>query len=58
LRACGRRNVHSVLLATAHAFHTPGTFFPAVRVTSERNGSLDATLGRMENLDRVRVVVT
>jgi len=48
----------TVRLATTHTFDRPGTYFPAVRVTSERNGAMDATLGRMENLDRVRVVVT
>ena len=48
----------SVKLTTTHTFDAPGTYFPAVRVTSERDGLLDATLGRMENLDRVRVVVT
>jgi hypothetical protein len=48
----------SVRLTTAHAFDAPGTYFPAVRVVSERDGNVDATLGRMENLDRVRVVVS
>lgn len=36
--------------------HT-GTFFPAVRVSSARNGELGAPYGRVENLARVRVVV-
>jgi hypothetical protein len=48
----------SVKISTTHTFDAPGTYFPAVRVTSERDGNVDATLGRMENLDRVRVVVT
>ena len=34
----------------------PGTFFPAVRVTSARNGDLNAQYGRAQNLARVRVV--
>jgi hypothetical protein len=48
----------SVKLATTHTFDTPRTYFPAVRVISERDGHVNAKLGRMENLDRVRVVVT
>jgi hypothetical protein len=48
----------SVTLCTSYTFDTPGTYFPAVRVTSEREGDVEATLGRMENLGRVRVVVT
>jgi hypothetical protein len=48
----------SVKLATTHTFDTPGTYFPAVRVVSERDGKLDARLFRIENLDRVRIVVT
>jgi hypothetical protein len=48
----------SMRLTTTHTFNTPGTYFPAVRVTSERDGSVDAILYRMENLDRVRVIVT
>jgi hypothetical protein len=47
----------SVTLTTTHAFAEAGTYFPAVRVISERDGHVDAKLGRMENLDRVRVVV-
>jgi hypothetical protein len=47
----------SVKLSTTYSFERSGTYFPAVRVVSERDGRLDATLGRMENLARVRVVV-
>jgi hypothetical protein len=47
----------SVHLTTTHAFDAPGTYFPAVRVVAERDGKVDAKLGRMENLDRVRVIV-
>lgn len=48
----------SLKLSTTHTFDTAGTYFPAVRAVSERDGRLNAKLGRMENLDRVRVVVT
>jgi len=39
-------------------FDAAGTYFPAVRAECERDGDLTATTGRVENLDRVRVVVT
>jgi hypothetical protein len=48
----------SLHLSITHTFDAPGTYFPAVRVVAERDGNVDATLGRMENLDRVRIVVT
>ena len=48
----------SLRLSTTHTFDAPGTYFPTVRVVTERDGNVVATLGRMENLDRVRVVVT
>lgn len=40
-----------------HAFDTPGTYLVALRVTSERNGDVDAVSARVQNLDRVQVVV-
>ena len=36
----------------------PGTYFPAVRVTAQRDGDPHATLFRVPNLARVRVVVS
>lgn len=39
-------------------YDEPGTYFPAVKVTSARDGHEDDTFARVENLDRVRVVVT
>ncbi|ABW11005.1 conserved hypothetical protein [Parafrankia sp. EAN1pec] len=44
-------------LTIAHTFTRPGTFFPVVRVTSERNGDPKAPFGLVQNLARVRVVV-
>lgn len=44
-------------LETTHAFSKPGTYFPSVRVSSQRNGNADTPHARMPNLDRVRVVV-
>jgi hypothetical protein len=48
----------SLRRSTTHAFDTPGTYFPVVRVVAERDGNVDAVLGRIENLARVRVVVS
>jgi hypothetical protein len=42
---------------TTHAFEEPGTYFPAVRVTSHRHGEVGAAYRRISNLGRVRVVV-
>ncbi|MDB5431935.1 MAG: hypothetical protein JWP35_3051 [Caulobacter sp.] len=49
----------AVKLSTTHAFDKPGTYFPAVRVISHRQGVMDPKAARrIENLGRVRVVVT
>ena len=48
----------SVRLETTHAFDTPGTYFPSVRVTAHRDGDVDAAHCRLLNLGRVRVVVS
>ncbi len=39
-------------------FERPGTYFPAVRITSQRAGDTAARHGRVQNLGRVRVIVT
>ena len=41
-----------------HIFDRPGTYFPAVRACSHRDGDIDEPTRRIENLGRVRVVVT
>jgi hypothetical protein len=41
-----------------HAFEEPGTYFPALRVTSHRQGDVDSPFARVQNLGRVRVVVS
>jgi hypothetical protein len=48
----------TLTLATEHAFDRPGTYFPAVRVSSHRDGDTDDRTRRIENLARVRVVVS
>lgn len=44
-------------LAVAHTFDVPGTYFPAVRVSSHREGRLDTATRTVPNLARVRVDV-
>ena len=44
-------------LTASHACSAPGTYFPALRVTSQWLGQMGNPDGRIENLGRVRVVV-
>jgi hypothetical protein len=48
----------SVTVSARHAFAEPGTYFPALRATSQRQGSATTRFARVQNLGRVRVVVT
>jgi len=43
--------------SVTHTYDTPGTYFPAVRVTAHREGDVSARSRRVENLGRCRVVV-
>lgn len=45
-------------VSTEHTFTEPGTYFVSVKVTAERNGDADADYALLQNIDRVRVVVT
>lgn len=47
----------TVQVKAAHAFAQPGTYFPVVRVTSERQGNAKSPFGLVQNLASVRVVV-
>jgi hypothetical protein len=47
----------STRITRDYAFATPGTYFPALRVTAQRLGQADNPHGRVMNLGRVRVVV-
>lgn len=50
---------HSRVAVTAkYTFSKPGTYFPALRVTSNRQGDAASPYAQMQNLGRVRVVVT
>jgi hypothetical protein len=46
-----------VTVTTTYIFSKPGTYFPTLRVASQRNGDSKTSFTRIENLDRVRVVV-
>jgi hypothetical protein len=47
-----------VTLTRQHTFARPGTYYPALRATSQREGKADSPYARVMNLGRVRVVVT
>lgn len=47
-----------VRLGITHTFSKPGTYFPALRVASQRDGDFSTPFARVQNLGRVRVVVT
>lgn len=44
-------------LTPTHSFSEPGTYFITVRAVSQRNGNTETPFTRIQNLDRVRVVV-
>jgi hypothetical protein len=46
-----------VSASVTHAYDRPGTYFPAARVSSHREGDVNATLRLVQNLGRARVVV-
>jgi hypothetical protein len=45
-------------LRATHAFSAPGVYFPALRVTSQRTDDADSPFTQVQNLGRVRVVVS
>jgi hypothetical protein len=47
-----------VAVTTNYAFAKPGAHFPALRVTSNRLGDARSPYAQVQNLGRVRVVVT
>ncbi|PZU62770.1 MAG: hypothetical protein DI554_11225 [Sphingobium sp.] len=48
---------NGLTLTTRHSFAAPGTYFPALRIASERKGDAATPYARIQNLGRVRVVV-
>jgi len=47
-----------VKVQTTYTFSKPGTYFPSILVSSHRQGNPDTPHARVQNIDRVRVVVT
>ena len=47
----------SVSVKTTYSYSKPGTYFPVLRATSQREGHGRTPYARVQNLGRVRVVV-
>jgi hypothetical protein len=47
-----------VRLTASHAYAKPGTYFPVLRAASQREGDTATPYARVQNIARVRVVVT
>lgn len=47
----------TVTIETTHTYSEPGTYFPALRARSQRDGDVDDPFHRILNLGRARVVV-
>ena len=55
--ALGDPTSETVHVTATHAFTKAGTYFPALRVASQREGNRSTPFARSLNLSRVRVVV-
>lgn len=51
------KNNTTATVTIKHKFDKQGTFFPTVRIASQRQGDAQTPFARIQNLDRVRVVV-
>lgn len=51
------RSRQTVEVRATFTYTTPGTYFPVLRATAQRDGDPDAPYARVQNLGRVRVVV-
>jgi hypothetical protein len=47
----------AIKLKTTHTFSKPGTYFVTLHVASQRQGNSKTPFTRIQNLERVRVVV-
>jgi hypothetical protein len=47
-----------VSISATHAYDTPGTYYAVLRATSQRSGDARTPYGRIQNIARVRVVVS
>jgi hypothetical protein len=54
----GAPTSETVHMTATHAFTSPGTYFPALRAASQREGNARTAFARSLNLGRVRVVVS
>jgi hypothetical protein len=52
-----KNNDSQMVIKTSYKFTKPGTYFPTLRVASQRHGNIVTPFARIQNLDRVRVVV-
>ena len=52
-----KENDGNLSITTTHKFSSPGTYFPTLRVVSQRKGDSQTPFARIQNLGRVRVVV-
>jgi hypothetical protein len=48
----------TVSLTASHSYSAPGTWFAVLRVAGQREGRADTPYGRVQNIARVRVVVS
>jgi hypothetical protein len=46
-----------VSLTASHVYSKPGTYYPVLRVTSQREGNAQTPYARVQNIARVRVIV-
>lgn len=51
------KGAKTVTVSITHRFDKPGTYFPALKGISQREGDMQTPYARIENLGRVRVVV-
>lgn len=51
------KSAKQINLKTTHTFSKSGTYFPTLRVASQREGDSKTPFARVQNLGRVRVVV-
>lgn len=56
IRPVDKRGTRASIKAT-YTFNKAGTFFPTLRVASQRHGDAKTPFTKIQNLDRVRVVV-
>lgn len=53
----GNSEYSPITLSIKHKFTAKGTYFPTIRVASQREGDDQTSFARIQNLDRVRVIV-